>query len=143
MYRDDYERREKHVNVLVNKTRKCNTRLDLTHVKLDDGVFQAYFFEIKLIQNIIIGEFYMPSKNERYKGIINRIKKDNKDVIVGNGQNLYLVGKDRLKDLEVLVPTYSTSDDFPYLSFSFMKYYDDAKTLNANSFITKCIRFDN
>ena len=98
---DGYTLREDHrqnmtqggVAVYINNKLQFVPRPDLAI--FDEGVFESYFIELTAEgRNIIVGEVYrIPNTNqqlflERYQSIIDKIKLEKKDIIIGTDQNL-------------------------------------------------------
>ena len=81
------------VAIYVNQCLQYNNRDDLKLFK--EGQFEACFIEIKCeSKNIVVGEIYrVPSTSEKefledYEKLLEKIKSENKDIIIGTDQNL-------------------------------------------------------
>ena len=81
------------VAIYINNKLQFTPRPDLSI--FDEGVFESYFVEITAeSRNIIVGEVYrIPNTNQesfldRYQSIIEKIKLEKKDIIIGTDQNL-------------------------------------------------------
>ncbi len=98
---DGYTLREDHrqtmtqggVAIYINNKLQFIPRPDLSI--FDEGVFESYFIEVTAeSRNIIVGEVYrIPNTNqnsflERYQSIIDKIKLEKKDIVIGTDQNL-------------------------------------------------------
>ena len=91
------------VAVFINKKFDYKIRHDLTI--FDEGTFESQFVELTrykgVSKSLIIGEMYrIPNTNEKifleyYQKILNVVKTEGKDIIIGTDQNLDLLKLDR------------------------------------------------